>query len=289
MFALIEYLLLPPASRPVTLRTELARCFIGSFLENLPALFLRAPLGLRDDEYRKVNIGGVQAVMVPPDVLLNADTFNTFPAPLVLLFAHGGGFVLGEPLMQIPTYKRWIKAANDHGLALVIVSVDYRLCDKHKFPACRDDFLAAYRGLIQDNGIPPQNIVFGGDSAGGGLVAMSALHARKSELMPGGMVMISPWLDLTLEKTLNSPALLTDFMLGFNDHIRTVDLLLPAHIKPNDPQASPILDDLHSLPPQVVFAGTAEILLPDSDTWVKRSREAGNEVKYIRGKGEMHT
>jgi len=120
---------------------------------------------------------------------------------------------------------------------------------------------------------------------------MGALHARaKGAPLPAGMVLISPWLDLTLKDTVDSPAISTDFLMNFKTaNPVIVDTLLPADIKPEDPRVSPVFDNLESLPPQLVFAGTAEVLLPDSETWVRRSREAGNEVDYVRGKGEMHT
>jgi acetyl esterase/lipase len=120
---------------------------------------------------------------------------------------------------------------------------------------------------------------------------MSALNARKRHmLLPCGMVLISPWLDLTLNETLISPAMATDFLVSFKDaNPGIVNALLPSDIKPGDPGVSPIFDDLTSLPPQLVLAGTAEVLLPDSINWARKSREAGNEVELILGKGQMHT
>jgi epsilon-lactone hydrolase len=82
----------------------------------------------------------------------------------------------------------------------------------------------------------------------------------------------------------------TDFLVTFKDaNPGIVQALLPPDIKPDDPQVSPLFDDLSSLPPQLVFAGTAEVLLPDSVSWVKKSLDAGNKVRFICGKGEMHT
>ena len=120
---------------------------------------------------------------------------------------------------------------------------------------------------------------------------MAILYARKIHVpLPCGLVLISPWLDLTLNETLNSPAMATDFLITFKDVNRGIaDALLPSNTEPGDPCVSPLFDDLASLPPQLVFAGTAEVLLPDSTNWARKSLEAGNEVEFIRGKGEMHT
>lgn len=179
-----------------------------------------------------------------------------------------------------------------------------------KFPACRDDYLSVYTALIEDYQIPPQKISFCGDSAGGllfhsiiskriylltglsgGLVAISALQIKRLKYpKPSSLILISPWLDLTMNETLHSPAMTTDFLITFKDaNPGIVNALLPPGMKPEDPRVSPLFDDLSSLPPQLVFAGTAEVLWPDSVSWVKTSLEAGNKVKFIRGEGEMHT
>lgn len=164
------------------------------------------------------------------------------------------------------------------------------LSDEAKWPECRNDFLAAYLSLVEDYGIDPQKVVFGGDSAGGGLVAMSAIHTRREGLpRPGGLIMISPWLDLRMFETLNSPAMATDYLVTFQkENPKLVHLLLPQDMTPENPLVSPVLDDLSSLPPQLVLAGTAEVLLPDSKTWSRKSKEAGNRVELVLERGQMH-
>jgi acetyl esterase/lipase len=120
---------------------------------------------------------------------------------------------------------------------------------------------------------------------------MSVLHAKRTKMpLPVSLVLISPWLDLTLNETLESPAIATDFLINFKSaNPGIVQALLPAGFQPGDPQVSPLFDNLSSLPPQLVFAGTAEVLLPDAVSWVERSRAANNKVVFVRGQGEMHT
>lgn len=67
-----------------------------------------------------------------------------------------------------------------------------------------------------------------------------------------------------------------------------VEYLLPDGLTASDPQISPVFDDLSSLPPQIVFAGTAEVLLPDSIEWVRRSQAAGNDVQFVLDQGQVH-
>jgi monoterpene epsilon-lactone hydrolase len=100
---------------------------------------------------------------------------------------------------------------------------------------------------------------------------------------------MSPWLDLTHDQTLYSPAMRTDFLITFSiANPVLVESLLPENISASDPQISPIFDDVASLPPQIVFAGGAEVLLSDSKDWVRRSREAGNSVEFVLDQGQVH-
>lgn len=119
---------------------------------------------------------------------------------------------------------------------------------------------------------------------------MSALHARREGLpSPGGLLMLSPWLDLTLTRTLLSPAMYTDYVVEFTrGNPEIVKQFLPSSISPKSYLVSPIFDDLTDLPPQLVMAGSAEVLLSDSEEWAQRSRRFGNKVDLIREPGQMH-
>lgn len=77
-------------------------------------------------------------------------------------------------------------------------AVNYRLAPQHPFPAAVEDALAAYIYLIQEEGIAPERIVLGGDSAGGGLSCALLLAIRDAGLTPpAGAFLLSPWVDLT--------------------------------------------------------------------------------------------
>jgi monoterpene epsilon-lactone hydrolase len=125
---------------------------------------------------------------------------------------------------------------------------------------------------------------------GGNLCAISAIHARDTHLpLPAGSILLSPWLDLTHDQTLDSPAMRTDFLITFNKaNPMLVEQLLPEGMAASDPLISPTYGDLHSLPPQIVFVGGAEVLLPDSKDWVVKSRDAGNNVDYVVEPGQVH-
>jgi acetyl esterase/lipase len=81
----------------------------------------------------------------------------------------------------------------------------------------------------------------------------------------------------------------TDFLTTFSvANPMLVKSLLPENLTASDPKVSPIFDDLSSLPPQIVFASGAEVLLPDSIDWVRRSQAAGNSVEFVLDQGQVH-
>jgi len=92
---------------------------------------------------------------------------------------------------------------------------------------------------------------------------MTALNIKKLRgPSPGGLLLVSPWLDLEMKDTLHHPAMSTDFLITFTkDNPVLVDALLPHGMKPDDPRVSPVFDDLSNLPPQLVITGGAEVLL----------------------------
>lgn len=124
---LLDRMLLPFACRAVDFRTQLYRCYLGGFLANFWDLLFKAPLNLSRSRYADQILGGVPCVIVPRDAgaALHKDHQDIREQSLILLYAHGGGYAFGEPLMYIETYERWVRRAEEQGLKLVVVSVDY--------------------------------------------------------------------------------------------------------------------------------------------------------------------
>ncbi len=105
----------------------------------------------------------------------------------VILYLHGGGYVMGSINTHRATIARIARAAEARALA-----IDYRLAPEHPFPAAVEDAAAAYRWLLSRN-CKPARIVIAGDSAGGGLTLAALVALRDSGVpLPAAAVAISP-------------------------------------------------------------------------------------------------
>lgn len=210
-----------------------------------------------------VDAGGVRAEWItPPGSASNR----------VLLYLHGGGYVIGSVKMYRETIARLARAAGARGLG-----VDYRLAPEHPFPAAVEDGTAAYRWLLSQ-GIEPGRIVIAGDSAGGGLTLAVLVALRDAGVkMPAAGIPISPWVDLeALGESMTTKAAV--------DPIVQRDLVMPmakfylGGRDPRTPLAAPLYADLRGLPPLLILVGSAETLLDDSTRIAKKAEAAGVKV-----------
>ena len=153
------------------------------------ALLARRPPD-EDVRIEETTLGGVAAEWVWAEGV---------PAARVVLHCHGGGFRAGSPRGSRQFAGRLSRASKAR-----IAVLDYRLAPEYPFPAALDDVIASYRALL-DAGHAAASIAFGGESIGGGTLALAALTAvRESGLpLPASVFALSPLTDLTL----NSPAI----------------------------------------------------------------------------------
>src|SRR6266581_2422175 len=112
-------------------------------------------------------------------------------ADRVLLYLHGGGYVIGS----INTHRDLAGRLSRAAVARVLL-IDYRLAPEHPYPAAVDDATTAYRWMLKQ-GCKPAKIAISGDSAGGGLVFATLVALRDAKTpLPAVAAPISPWTDL---------------------------------------------------------------------------------------------
>lgn len=194
------------------------------------------------------------------------------PRGNVVLHFHGGGYLIGSAKASLEYASRLAAAVDGE-----CYTVEYRLAPEHPYPAALDDAVAAYRGLL-NKGVPASSILLSGESAGGGLAVALALSLRNAgDPMPGGILAVAPFTDLTL----SGPSL-----RAFNgdDPAANRDLLtfmgasyFQGH-EPTDPLVSPVFADLSQLPPLFVTASQGEVLLSDATRLAERAEMAGVDV-----------
>lgn len=187
-----------------------------------------------------------------------------------MLYFHGGGYVFGSAKMYRGLAGRIAKAA-----AATVDVPDYRLAPEHPHPAAVEDGLAAYRATVER--VPPEHVVVGGDSAGGGLTLAVLQAARDDGLpMPAGMVLLSPWLDLRGDPR-DKPNAGTELLI-LPPIVERATRWYVGDRTPDEPAISPILGSLEGLPPALVQVSASELLHDDSRVFVDAARAAGVEV-----------
>lgn len=190
----------------------------------------------------------------------------------VLLYFHGGGYVIGSMRTHRPMLAEISRASG-----FSVLGLEYRLAPENPFPAPVEDALSAYRWLLT-TGVAPDKIVLGGDSAGGGLVVSALVAIRYAgEPMPAAGVCISPWIDM--EATGNS--FVTNAAVDpsvSKERILNIAKVYLAGKNPRAPLASPLYADLCGLPPLLSLVGSIETLLDDARALTGRARAAGVEA-----------
>jgi epsilon-lactone hydrolase len=221
---------------------------------------LQMPAGVTVTE---TELGGVRGLRHTPDMA----------APgAVLLYFHGGGYVQGSPQTHRSLVGHLARLSG-----VEAASMDYRLAPEAPFPAAVEDGLASYQALL-DSGIAPARIIVGGDSAGGGLALASMVKARDTGLPgPAGLVLLSPWSDLTHGGWSHRSLGARDPMVRTENLERLAGLYLDG-ARADDPLASPLMADLEGLAPMLIQVGSDEVLLSDATQLAERAGAARVEV-----------
>ena len=199
-----------------------------------------------------------------------------------ILYAHGGAFEIGGGEMYVGLAS-WLASATGADVYLP----DYRLAPEHPQPAPTDDLFTAYRAILE-LGHDPERTAVAGDSAGGALAVSTVRSLREMGLpTPAAMVLISPWLDLSLSGASvgsvgrRDPVLRREGLAGSaRNHAGGLHL--------DDPRISPLFADLRTLPPTLIQVGTDEILLDDATRFADRAYAAGVDVDLQRFDGLFH-
>ncbi|WP_051215974.1 alpha/beta hydrolase [Ferrimonas futtsuensis] len=198
----------------------------------------------------------------------------------VILYLHGGGFVIKTPQTHGAMLARLCGHAGATG-----VMVDYPLAPEHRVERAYDDALAAYERVLE-SGVNPQQVVIAGDSAGGNLTLSTLVAIRDTGLpAPAGAILLSPCTDLTLSGDSVLGNLDRDPMLSASFLALVRDSVEGSAGMETNPRYSPYHADLSGLPPVLVVVGTEELLLDDARAVAAKLKQSGNlgELRVWQG------
>jgi len=191
----------------------------------------------------------------------------------LLLYLHGGGYVVGGCDMHRQMVSHIARAGRIRALL-----PEYRLAPQHKFPAAIDDAVAIFKSLLE-MGIRAEDIVFAGESAGGGLAVATLLALRDAGgPLPAAVVLMSPFLDVTGSGDSMRTRAAQDPWFRPQDLSIVADLYCEPHQR-RFPLVSPVFADIEGLPPMFIQVGDDEILLSDSERIADACIAAGIEVE----------
>ncbi len=204
----------------------------------------------------------------------------------VLVWYHGGGWVLGNLDTVDPTMRHLCNAAD-----CIVISVDYRLAPEHPWPAAADDAYAATVWAAQNApryGGDASRIAVGGDSAGGNLATVVAMMVRDRGGPPlTHQVLVYPVIDAAMDTVSyreNTAYLLHPRAMGW-----FWDLYCPEGIDRTQPYVSPCCaTDLSGLPPAHVITAEFDPLRDEGEAYGRQLEAAGVPVHLERYDGQMH-
>lgn len=226
--------------------------------------------------YAEVDAGGVEALWCIP---VDSDPESA------LLHTHMGGSVLMSMHSDRKAAAHIAKAAGARSLVL-----NFRRSPEHKYPAQVEDVQRAYRWLL-DQGYRPNKIASVGHSIGGFLAVELVLRLRdRGEALPGAVLSISPWANVTLsgesiETNAERDKLLTR---GLLELFRSC-WLDGTDVGFADPRVHLLGADLSGLPPLGVYYGEYELLASDAVAFAQKAKEAGNDVIVRRVEEGQHS
>lgn len=237
--------------------------YIGSLLSNS-----------KDVIYTPAEVDGMAAEWIRPN--------RPYMKEHVILYCHGGGYSTGSPL-----YARTITGKLADSTSMDVFCFDYRLAPEHPYPAALNDAMKAWNHLML-MGYGARDVIIAGDSAGGNLaLALTLKLKEQGRFLPRGLMLMSPWTDLTssgksfVSKAEADPILDKAY----------VEKIVSAYAEGMDlknPLISPLFADFKGFPPTYIQVGSNEILLSDSKRLYQRMLQDDVAVHLEIFKGMWH-
>ena len=213
---------------------------------------------------------------------LQAFIYNDQEHPAQTVFYFHGGAYINQPNVQQTTMAA--RTAKETGCEVVLM-----VYPKEPVYDCETAYelcLAYYRSYLENNDCG--KIVFMGDSAGGGLaLGLAEVLRNREETCPKELILISPWVDLTMSNPEMEDYVALDPMLGI-DGLRRMGEVWANGLDMTDPRVSPLYGRLAGLGRVTLTTGTWEILYPDTLRLADKLEQSGVDCDLIVGERMIH-
>jgi acetyl esterase len=229
-----------------------------------------------------------RTIATDPPLKVRVYTPNVSGTPPLLVYYHGGGFVIGD----LNIADRLCRAIA-HQVGCVLVSVDYRLAPEHPFPVPIDDSWRALlwcRAHAAALGADPSRIAIGGDSAGGNITAALALRARDADIPLRAQAMLYPCPDYPDPKLPSFQQFGEGPLMTLDDALWYWEQFLPNRAADaHKPDAAPLRASNHKgLAPALVTTGECDPARDPGEQYAETLRAAGNQLFFRRYEGLPH-
>lgn len=191
-----------------------------------------------------------------------------------ILYIHGGAYVLGIQSV----YWKFLADITDRTDAESVVAC-YPLAPESDCQSSYDWMMTVYDDLTEKT--DSKNITIMGDSAGAGFTLGFAQMLRdKNKDLPGKLVLLSPWLDVTMTDPMQPAIERKDRILGIAGLRAAGEWWAGKSSQTDSSPVSPLFGDIAGLPDISVFTGTFDILWPDARKLKEKAEKSGIELDY---------
>lgn len=198
-----------------------------------------------------------------------------------IFYLHGGAYVYGFTKFHWGLIAKLIAASG-----CSVIAPDYPLAPSYTYLDSFKMVEPIYKGLVAKVG--GENVILMGDSAGGGF-ALALAQKMKAEGVEGAkqIILLSPWLDITLENEAIAALESKDPILGVSS-LKRAGRLYAGNASLSDYLLSPINGELEGLGAISIFTGTRDILLADARKFKGIADKQGISIKYFEYEDMLH-
>ena len=202
----------------------------------------------------------------------------------VILQLHGGGYIGA----MRNAYRSFAGLYSEVSKGMDVLTIDYRVAPENPYPAALEDALEAYHWL-KGRGWHSKQIIVVGDSAGGGLALALCLYLKDHDRrLPGGLVLMSPWTDMTASGPSYEDNYERDPLFGNSRDSLIYNRDYMGWHDAKEPYISPLFGEYWGFPPMLIQAGSVEMLLSDSIGVAYKAKKQGVKVRLSIYKGMFH-